>query len=88
MEDKIEPTLNNVVDLIKQPPHYTSGGIEPIDYIVRNDLDFLEGNVIKYVTRYPFKGTPVADLHKARFYLDLLIQRTEFNHKDEREPNT
>jgi hypothetical protein len=34
------------------PSHYKRGGIEPIDYIVSNDLDFLEGNVIKYVSRY------------------------------------
>ena len=37
-------------------------------------LDFLEGNIIKYVTRYPNKGG-VDDLIKAKKYLDLLIER-------------
>ena len=37
-------------------------------------LDFLEGNIIKYVSRYPHKGG-VNDLLKARTYLEKLIKR-------------
>lgn len=56
---------------------YTArGGIEPIDFIVSNDMNFLEGNVIKYVYRYPFKGGLEA-LFKARTYLDWLIEEEE-----------
>jgi len=72
----MEPT-GSVIDEINNPPHYTKGGIEPADYIEANDLDFFEGNVVKYVTRYPHKGTPLKDLHKARFYLERIIRRTE-----------
>ncbi|MCS5593545.1 MAG: DUF3310 domain-containing protein [Porticoccaceae bacterium] len=72
---KIEPTF----DLINTPPHYTEGGIEPIDYIIANELDFLEGNIVKYLTRYPYKGTANADLLKCRFYLNKLIERTGQN---------
>lgn len=56
-------------------PHYTGrGGIEPIDFIVSNGLDFLEGNIVKYVARYRHKGG-VADLEKARVYLNWLMER-------------
>jgi hypothetical protein len=34
---------------------------------------YLKGNVEKYVWRMSYKGKPVEDLRKARFYLDRLI---------------
>ena len=52
------------------------GGIEPIDFIMSNDLSFLEANVVKYVYRYPFKNG-IEDLKKARDYLNMLIRREE-----------
>jgi hypothetical protein len=60
-----------------EAPQYTGrGGIEPIDFITTNNFDFLEGNVIKYVARYKHKHG-VADLKKARDYLNWLIAREE-----------
>ena len=53
--------------------HYRHGTIEPIDYIKANKLEFDEGNIIKYVTRYKFKNG-LEDLKKAKFYLDRLIK--------------
>lgn len=47
--------------------------IQPWDYIAANGLDFFEGNVVKYVTRWRQKGG-VEDLRKARHYLDKLIE--------------
>lgn len=64
-------------DDIHTPSHYTQGKIEPAEFIEANELDFFEGNVIKYVVRAPYKGTPVKDLKKARWYLDRLIRRAE-----------
>ena len=52
--------------------------IQPWDYIIANGLGYLEGNVIKYVTRYKNKGG-VEDLRKAQHYLAKLI---EVNLKD------
>ena len=41
----------------ENPKHYTDGfGIQPLDYIIENEMDFLEGNIIKYVSRYPHIG--------------------------------
>ena len=40
-------------------------------------MDYVCGNIIKYVTRFPYKGTPVQDLKKARWYLDYLIKELD-----------
>ena len=58
---------------VTSPKHYVGLGITPLEYIIANELDFLEGNVIKYITRYPHKGG-VNDLLKARTYLEKLIE--------------
>ena len=60
-------------DNINTPHHYTQWWIEPIDYIIANDMNFLEGNCVKYVTRYKHKNW-LEDLKKARFYIDKLIE--------------
>ena len=61
---------------VTNPKHYdqVGFGIQPLEYIIANELDFLEGNVIKYVSRYPHKGG-VNDLLKARTYIEKLIER-------------
>lgn len=50
--------------------------IEPLEYILKNNLSFCVGNVIKYVSRYEQKEG-IRDLYKARDYLDILIAETE-----------
>jgi len=60
-------------DKINNPVHYTKWNIEPIDYITSNDMNFLEWNIIKYITRYKFKNWE-EDLKKAQFYLNKLIE--------------
>jgi len=52
--------------------HYTKLKIQPIDYILANDLGFPEGAVVKYVTRWKDKGG-LQDLEKARHMLELYI---------------
>lgn len=60
---------------VHHPDHYNKG-IEVIKYINSWEMDFLEGNIIKYVTRYKNKNG-VEDLKKAKQYLDWLIEREE-----------
>jgi hypothetical protein len=62
------------MDNIKRPIHYNKGGIEPIDYIVQNNLTYCEGNVIKYITRWRFKGG-MEDLKKAKQYIDFIMEK-------------
>ncbi len=64
-------------DVVNHPDHYTEGGIETIDFITAKKLDYELGNVIKYVSRAPYKGKYVEDLKKARWYLDHKIQEIE-----------
>lgn len=53
--------------------HYKDMAIQPIDYIMRNRLDYCEGNIVKYVSRYRYKNG-IEDLRKARHYIDMLIE--------------
>lgn len=55
--------------------HYVSKAIQPWDYIVSNKMGYLEGNIIKYVSRYKEKGG-LEDLIKAAHYLEKLIEVT------------
>ena len=68
----MERGLEKVSDSIN-PIHYKKGDIEVIDYILDQKFDYLEGNVIKYVSRYRNKGG-IEDLRKARWYLEKLIE--------------
>lgn len=52
--------------------HYKTP-IQPVEYIHRNKIGFIEGNVIKYVSRWRVKGG-ITDLEKAKHYLELLIE--------------
>ena len=56
--------------------HYKSKAIQPWDYIVGNNLGYLEGNIVKYVSRWKDKGG-VDDLKKAQHYLTKLIETQE-----------
>lgn len=53
--------------------HYKKMGIQPIEYILANNIPFAEGNVIKYVSRWRDKGG-VRDLEKALHTLEILIE--------------
>lgn len=53
--------------------HYKNKTIQPWDYIVSNNLGYLEGNIVKYVSRWKDKGG-VDDLKKAQHYLIKLIE--------------
>lgn len=64
----------NPLDRQEGGNHYQRGEIQPVEFITANKLSFLVGNIIKYLVRFPFKGTPLQDLEKARHYLDMLIE--------------
>lgn len=53
--------------------HYEQMKIEPVDYIMANKMNFLEGNVIKYVTRHRLKNGK-QDIEKAIDYLKMIIK--------------
>lgn len=67
LESKVDKSLNQ---------HYTALTIQPIEYIMANNLGFCEGNVIKYISRYKEKGG-LDDLYKAKTYIEYLIKELE-----------
>ena len=54
--------------------HYKSLPIQPIEYILANNLGWCEGNAIKYISRYKQKGQS-KDIEKAIHYLQILLER-------------
>lgn len=59
--------------------HYKDCGIQPIEYIHANNLNYFEGNAVKYITRHRKKNGK-ADIEKAIHYLELML---ELEYKDE-----
>jgi hypothetical protein len=53
--------------------HYKCNPVQPWDYIVANDLPYLEGNIVKYITRWRKKGG-IDDLRKVLHYTQKLIE--------------
>lgn len=47
--------------------------IQPWDYIHGNNMGYLAGNIVKYVSRYQSKNG-LEDLYKAQHYLEKLIE--------------
>ena len=71
-------------DMVNKPPHYNRGGVECIDAIMaatnHNKEGYLQGNILKYVWRYDYKGG-LEDLQKAQWYLNKLIEVYKEKHK-------
>lgn len=81
IEDDTRYTIGDKApaDDINTPAHYHSGGIDVIGFAEKQfSKEQLIGshriNVIKYVTRFDKKGSPLKDLKKARFYINKLIE--------------
>tara|TARA_R110002020_G_scaffold431299_3_gene641311 strand:+ start:173 stop:478 length:306 start_codon:yes stop_codon:yes gene_type:complete len=71
------------VEEINHPDHYNIG-IECTDYIKSWDMNFVEGNIIKYVTRYRYKNG-IKDLLKAQWYINDLISQMETTDKSKKD---
>jgi hypothetical protein len=66
-----------IMDMVNSPAHYNDFGIECIDAIQAATgtefKSYLQGNIMKYLWRYKYKGKPLQDLQKAEWYLSRLI---------------
>lgn len=70
-------------DNVNSPKHYTTGGIETIDYIkaklgVDGTINYCMGNVMKYTSRWQDKNG-LEDLKKAQWYLNYAINLMKDN---------
>jgi hypothetical protein len=69
-------TMTKANDIQVAGDHYKSQAIQTWDFIIANKIGYMEGNVIKYVSRWKDKGG-VNDLKKAQHYLEKLIEVTQ-----------
>ena len=73
------PDNSTKFDSVNRPEHYNSGKMECIDAIhgmLTHDeyIGYLRGNALKYNWRCRYKGKPIEDLRKARWYEERLIR--------------
>ena len=66
-------------DSVENPKHYVEHEIEPIEYIMKNHLDFAEGCVVKYISRHRLKNG-AEDVKKAIKFCEFILKYTY--HKD------
>ena len=68
-------------DIVNKPSHYTRYKIEPVTFIMRNDLPFHVGNIVKYAVRAGYKTyydmteteSEITDLKKVIRYAEMRI---------------
>lgn len=74
-----KPDPTNALNVQVGGGHYKNFGIQPVEYIHANNLSFLEGNVVKYITRHKAKNG-IEDIKKVIHYCELIME-LEYNQK-------
>jgi len=72
---------SNPLDVQISGSHYKRYKIQPIEFIIANEIPFIEGNIIKYICRHRDKNG-IEDLKKIKHYVDLLIEFEYINKGD------
>ena len=72
--EQVEVVEKEALDKQVGGSHYKDCVIQPVDYIVKNNLDFLEGNVVKYITRHKTKNG-IEDIRKVIHYAELILEK-------------
>jgi hypothetical protein len=66
--------------------HYRKYTIQPTEFFYKNNIPFIEANIIKYTLRHREKNG-LEDLLKAKHYLDILIELEYTNHESKEKPS-
>lgn len=77
----VRPAATQTASVVDRPSHYTKWAIEPITFIMRNEMEFWRGNIIKYTARAGAKQydgmslveSEITDLEKVRRYAEMRI---------------
>lgn len=82
MLKKILKKYKQVKDMVNNPPHYTRGGIEAIDYMEAKATPeefagHLRLTALKYLSRTGYKDDALQDLKKAQWYVNKLVSYSE-----------
>ena len=64
---------DSVLDIQHGGSHYKDKKIQPIEYITANNLDFCQGNIVKYVTRHRDKNG-AEDIRKVIHYAQFILK--------------
>lgn len=68
-----KPKELKAIDAQEGGNHYKSMKIQPVEYIMANELGYLEGNVVKYISRHKSKNG-AEDIRKAIHYCQLILE--------------
>jgi hypothetical protein len=82
---RLKEDEGNAKDSIENPNHYTRYKIQPASFIIRNNMEFWRGNIIKYASRAGYKIYPntnkllseISDLRKVIRYAEMRINQLE-----------
>lgn len=80
-EAMARPSKPNANDSQVGGSHYKNKAIQPWDFIIANNIGFLDGNAITYLTRWQEKGG-IDDLKKAIHFIEKLIEVEHNKMKD------
>lgn len=75
-DSKVEDESYNPLVAQEGGGHYKDKGVQPLEYTMKNNLSFCEGNVVKYISRYKSKNG-IEDLAKVIHYA-LLASYEEY----------
>jgi len=75
-------TIKKLSDMVNQPPHYTHGGIETIDYMeAKSTPEEFKGHLkltaLKYLTRAGYKESELQDAKKTQWYVNRWVKTLE-----------
>lgn len=76
LDDEKEEFISKYANTPINPKHYNDPGSDVIKFCMDNNLDFMQGNIVKYIVRYKQKNG-IEDLKKTAEYLRRLIEREE-----------
>jgi Protein of unknwon function (DUF3310) len=79
-QNKIDQKITNSLNTQVGGSHYKNLAIQPVEYAFKNKLGYIEGAIVKYITRYEVKGGK-EDLEKIKHFCDLLIELRYGNEK-------
>ncbi len=81
---------NNPLDTQVGGNHYKSLPIQVVEYNFFNDIPYIEGNIIKHITRWRTKNgiNGIQDLEKAKHYIELLIELEKRKQTKEKESSS
>jgi iron-sulfur cluster repair protein YtfE (RIC family) len=69
-----------VAEDIQMKPEYYNMPIPPIEYILKNDIDYCSGSIITLVSAWKKRGTPIEDLKKIIQFATFLIEDQSCQH--------